>query len=446
MTTLPIETPIKSRKPILAVVLKYLPALLLLGFLSLFFLYPLFLSIKTGFVLENKWSLYWFGRVLTDPNLMGQFGNGLLVAGVTTLVCFIISMPLALLATRCEFAGRSLINVLVLLPLILPPFVGALSIRRFLGQFGLFNLLLDKLGIIDLSAGLPPDWLSGGFTGLVIIQSLHLFPIMYLNIATALANLNPSYTQAARNLGAGPWTTFFKITLPLLRPGLFAGGTIVFVWAFTDIGTPLMVGYDNMPAVSIFRDLVRANFSPKTYGVTSLLLLVSVLLYYLSKTVFRPSVPDDAVKASVSSETVRLKTPATVAVWLLFGSVMFLAVLPHIGVILTAFSDSWIDTMLPQSYTLRHMKYVITRPETFQSIINSLKYAGISTLVDIVLGSVAAWLIVRGRIKIASLLDGLMMMPLAVPGIILAAGFIALTAPGTALEAIGRCAILSGSL
>ena len=88
---------------------------------------------------------------------------------------------------------------------------------------------------------LPPDWLGSGFVGVVILQALHLFPILYLNLTAALANIDPALGQAARNLGASRLRTFLHVTFPLLMPGLFAGGTIVFIWAFTDIGTPIIV-------------------------------------------------------------------------------------------------------------------------------------------------------------------------------------------------------------
>jgi iron(III) transport system permease protein len=96
-----------------------------------------------------------------------------------------------------------------------------------------------------------------------------------------------------------------------------------------------------------------------------------------------------------------------------------------------------VNTVLPGGYTLRHLAFVFQRSETASSILNSLRYAGTSTAVDLVLGCLAAWLIVRGRARGRAVLDGLAMLPLAVPGLILAAGYVTMTAPGTALEAIG---------
>ncbi len=411
-------------------------ALGLVLFLGAFLLVPVGLAIATGFFRDGQASLYWFRRVVTNEILLGQLGNGLALACATTAGCMVIAIPLAAVRTRWRFFGSGLLGGLLLVPLILPPFVGALSMRRLLGQYGVLNLLLAKVGMIDFAAG-PPDWLGSGFAGVVILQVLHLFPILYLNVSASLANVDPAMAQAARNLGAGPLRAFFRITLPLIRPGLFAGGTIVFIWAFTDIGTPLIVGYDEVIPVTIFQDLSQAEVSPRTYGLVFIMLATAVGLYVLGKFVFGRGSANEAGKATVAEETRRLGPAGTLGAWALFGVVIFASLLPHVGVVLTALSERWVNTILPSGYTLEHLRFVVTRPATYNCILNSLTYAGTATAADLVIGGLAAWVLVRARLRGRSLLDGLAMLPLAVPGIILAAGYVAMTAPGTMLESIG---------
>lgn len=405
--------------------------------LILFLIVPVLRTISKGFVLDGHLSGYWFAKVLSDRIMISELANGVMLAAATTAVSLLLAVPLAAVRARCSFRGRGVLGMLVMLPLILPPFVGALSIRRLMGQFGVLNLLLERLGVIDPSAGLPPDWLGSGFVGVVILQSLHLFPILYLNASAGLANIDPAYGQAARNLGASGLKTFFRITLPLMRPGLFAGGTIVFIWAFTDIGTPSIVGYQHVTAVTIFQELAGADFSPRTYSLVFVMLSSSVTLYVIGKFFFGRAVAGQSSKATVAAEPRRLGAVGTLLAWALFAGVLGLAVLPHIGVVLLSISDRWINTILPASYTLRHLKFVITSPQTIGSMLNSLKYASTSTAIDLLAGAVAAWLIVRAKIRGRGVLDGLCMLPLAVPGLILAAGYVAMTAPGTMLESIG---------
>jgi iron(III) transport system permease protein len=410
---------------------------MLTAFLVAFMLVPIFQAISGGFRYENRWTIDWFIRSITDSLTLRQMLSSLVLAAATTLLSLLIALPPAILRARCQFIGQGPLSMLLLVPMILPPFVGALSMRHLLSRFGSLNLALEHIGLLDFSRALPPDWLGAGFAGVVILQALHLFPILYLNASAALANTDPAYAQAARNLGAGAWRTFFGITLPLIRPGLFAGGTIVFIWSFTDVGTPTMLGYDDLLAVNIFKELARSETTPIVYSLVFIMLASSVSLYAIGKFIFGRGLSADATKASSSAQQRKLGAAGTAAAWAIFGGIIVLAMLPHAGVILTAISDKWVNTALPSKYTLAHLKFVLVRPETLGAIINSLKYAGVSTAIDLVLGCAAAWLIVRSKVRGKSLLDGLVMLPLAVPGLILAAGYVAVTAKGTWLESIG---------
>lgn len=416
------------------------PLILALGLVlvvTAFLLIPIGRAISSGFFIDGRLSSYWFERVVTSPILTAELGNTFVLAVITTSVCVALSLPLAVIRTRYQFRGSAILGILLLIPLILPPFVGAIAMKRFLGQFGVLNLILEEIGAIDMSSSLPTDWLGSGFIGVVILQSLHLFPILYLNISAALANVDPTYTQAARNLGASRLTAFFKVTFPLIRPGIFAGGTIVFIWSFTDIGTPVIIGYEHLTPVTIFKELSNAEVNPRTFSLVFIMLTASVGFYLMGKFLFGRSPVGESSKASTTTEVTRLGPVGTALAWLLFGTVIFLAVLPHLGVLLMGISDHWVNSILPTAYTMRHLAFVLDSPETMGSIVNSLHYAGIATLVDILLGGVAAWVVVRSHVYGRSVLDGLCMMPLAVPGLILAAGYVALTAPGTPLEAFG---------
>lgn len=412
-------------------------AALIVLVMALFLLVPVMKTISSGFYSDGKVSGYWFDRVVSNPILMAELGNTMLLAVTTTLVCVVISLPLAVIRARYTFRGLDVLGVLILVPLILPPFVGAIATNRFLSQFGVLNLILEKLGVIDVTKGLPPDWLGSGFIGVVILQSLHLFPILYLNISAALANVDPAYGQAARNLGASRLQTFVRITFPLIMSGLFAGGTIVFIWSFTDIGTPVIIGYEHLTPVTIFKELANAEVNPRTFSLVFIMLSSSVSFYLIGKFFLGRGGVAGSTKASVAAETVELGVLGTALAWLVFGVVIIASILPHVGVLLMGVSGHWVNSILPESYTMRHLAFVVTSPDTMGSIVNSLKYAGVSTLLDIVIGSVAAWIIVRSRIYGRTALDGLCMLPLAVPGLILASGYVAMTAQGTWLESIG---------
>ncbi|MFW5840507.1 MAG: hypothetical protein ACOCZE_08000, partial [Planctomycetota bacterium] len=134
--------------------------------LGLFLIWPLAESVLAGFRHEGKFSLYWLGRIWQNPTLVSQMVNGLALASVTTLCCLVLAIPLAILRARCSFRGQSLLSLAVLVPMILPPFVGAVAMKRVLARFGVLNAILIEAGLLETGPGrLPPNWLESGFAG-----------------------------------------------------------------------------------------------------------------------------------------------------------------------------------------------------------------------------------------------------------------------------------------
>ena len=403
------------------------------GFLLAFLVVPVALAIASGVFEDGRLTGFWLTRVFIDLAAREGLFNSLKVAAATTVGVFCLAVPLAVLANQYNFRGKSLASAALMVPMILPPFVGAMAIRKLLAyESGSVNLILQAIGLGKV------DWLGSGFAGVVILEVLHLYPIMYLNASAALANVDPTMLEASRNLGASRWTTFRRVTLPLIRPGLFAGGTIVFIWSFTELGTPLMVGYEQVLPVQIFHGLNVLDTSPKIYSMVFVMLSASVALYGMGRFLFGRAAAATAGRGVAA--TARRPGPlGTLAIWAAFGTATLLAVIPHIGVVLMALSRRWSGTILPTQYTLDHLKEVFTRPETWNSIVNSLRYASIATVVDLVLGLGIAYLVVRLRIRGRSWLDSLAMLPLAVPGLVIASGYVVMTAWGP-LKGIGPAA------
>src|SRR5207244_181493 len=124
---------------------------------------------------------------------------------------------------------------------------------------------------------------GGGFVGVVILQTLNLYPIMFLNVSAAMANVDPTLRESAENLGANPWRVFRSVTLPLVAPGYFAGAIIVFIWAFTDLGTPLTFGFSRVVAVQVFDRATETATNPMGYVLVCVVLVVTLVLFLVSK-------------------------------------------------------------------------------------------------------------------------------------------------------------------
>ena len=395
-----------------------------------FLLYPLGYVFKQALFPQGHFSLVFFANLLANPIMREAIANSFALAFVTTALTVVLAMPLAFLAVRYSFPAKGLLTSLLLVPMIMPPFVGAIGMRQFLARFGSLNLLLMEAGVTNS----PIDWLGAArFWGVVIVMVLHLYPIMYLNLAAALANVDPTLQEAGRNLGSNGWRLFRRVTLPLMMPGLFAGSVIVFIWALTDLGTPLIFEYRRVMPVQIFDRVTDMSDNPEGFALVVFVLVLTLLLFLGSKRLFGTKGYQTLGKGG-SRSTEKDPGPAgKTLIVALFLVVIFVASLPHIAVVLTSLRARWFMTVLPESYTLRYYQDALGHKLTLPSIRTSILLSSISTMVDVVLGVAIAYLLVRKRFKGRDVLDAMVMLPLAVPGLVLAFGYVGSFA-GTVLD------------
>lgn len=400
------------------------------AFFGCFFVYPIWAVVQEGFHGPNhQFTFEFVTEVFRNSLYLEGLGNSFLIAILTTLGCLAVAVPLAVLFVKYEFPFKTLLNSLVLTPLVLPPFVGAIGIKAILGQAGALNSLLIDLGLMDRLH--PRDWLGQDqLLGIVLMEVLHLYPILYLNIAASLASLDPAMDEAAANLGSPPFQRFWRITMPLIMPGLFAGGTLVFLWAFTELGVPLVFDFDRVTSVQIFRSINDLSDNPFPYALVVVMLLFSTLIYGLSKLFFGRHHITGGGRATTGRETIRLPFGGGLLCMAPFALIIFLSLVPHMGVLLLSFAKDWYNTVLPHAWTLDHYHGALGHELTLNSISNSLKYSCAAVFISLLLGTGVAYINVRTRIIGRHLLDAMAMLPLAVPGVVIAFGYLAMTRPG----------------
>lgn len=400
-------------------------------FLITFMIYPILHVVKEAFISDRDGFTFAFlWEVFANPIYVTGLANSFVMAVFSTLLAFGLAMPLAWVATRYHFPGKSFLTSVILVPLILPPFVGAIGIKHLIGPDGALNAFLYLFGLSDPAR--PIDWLGQSrLTGVVLLNALHLYPILYLNISAALANIDPAMEEAAANLGCPRWKRFIRVTFPLAMPGIFAGGTVVFVWAFTELGVPLIFDYPRLVSMQIWEGLKDLSGNPFPYALVVVVLAFSTLIFALSKQFFGRNDFASSGRASMSLAVREPDRPwQRWACTLLFAGVTAVALLPHVGVLLVSFSTDWYQTVIPKSFTLQNYADALGDTRTVSSIANSLKYASLSTLVDLLLGVAIAWLVCRTNLPGRQWLDSLAMMPLAVPGLVMAFGYLAMTREG----------------
>lgn len=397
----------------------------LYAFFVLFFLWPIYRVVDRGFTTQSgHFTFQYVELIFTDPQLLRGLVNAIAIAVAVTALCLLLATPLAILGIRYEFPGRGLLSGLMLAPLVLPPFVGAIGIRLILGRLGPLSVLLG------FGHGAGFDWL-GRFrpVGIILIETLHLYPLILLNLQAALANIDPTLEQAAANLGASSWAVFRRITLPLIRPGIFAGCTLTLIWSFTELGTPLIFGFQTITPVQIFEQLTDVADNPLPFALVVVTLAVATALYLIGKVLLGRSYDTAATKASIAQSPRRLRGLRAVAACIPFILVLMLALLPHLSVILTSISATgqWYRSILPKSFTAAHYLSALTDELAMPSVANSALYASLATALALIVGLGVGIVATRSQLIDRGLIDALSMLPLAVPGLVLAFGYLAVS-------------------
>jgi iron(III) transport system permease protein len=399
-------------------------------FLGCFFLWPIWEIIQGGFFnVDGKFTLGFFKII---------FENGIYIEGIlhaiasgifSTLLALAIALPLAYFSQKYEFPFKKLLTSCVLLPIMLPPFVGAIGIQQIFGSYGMLNSILLKLGVIQ--APHLVDWLGHyKFPGMVLMNALSLYPILYLNIIASLASIDPAMEEAAANFGCTGVRRFFKITLPLIMPGVFAGSTLVFIWAFTELGVPLIFDYNAITSVQIYFGLKDIGSNPFPYALVAMMLCFSVLFYAIGKGFLGRQNTATVSKATHAAVALR---PSWLLRWALsgtFAAITLVALLPHLAVILKSCSLDWYNSIIPHAWTSKNYEIALGHPLTIPSIQNSLIYSGCAMLITLFWGVAIAFVTVRTRFFGRGLIDALSMLPLAVPGLVTAFGYLAMSQAG----------------
>ena len=402
-------------------------------FFGCFFAWPIVQTVRGAFLdAGGNWTFDYVWEIGRNRVYLEGLQNAALLALASTALTIALAVPLAWLADRFDFPAKRALLALLLVPMVLPPFVGAIGLKQILGQYGALNAALTHWGFLHNGATI--DWLGGSrngrFWGVVLMNTLHLYPILFLNVAAALANIDPAMGEAAENLGCTGWRKFRRITLPLMMPGLFAGGAIVFIWAFTELGVPLMFDYNRVTPVQIFQGLKELSGNPLPYALVVVTLVAAIAFYAAGKWAVGGKAFAMLPKATRAAETRQLGLWPGGLCTLAFAGVIALALLPHAGVVLVSFAREWYQSLLPTQWTLAHYQAALGHNLTVPSILNSVKYAGLATVADIALGIGIAYVVVRTTLPGRGLLDTFAMLPLAVPGLVLAFGYLAMTQEG----------------
>ena len=380
---------------------------------------PLLFLLVGSFRGEAGLSLEHFTEAMTGRLYLQALRNSLVLGAWTGLFSILIGLPMAWAVSRTNVPAPGLFKVTATLAYLSPPFLTAIAYVNLLSpNAGLINVFMRDV------VGAP--WLTFDiFTmgGLVLVTALHTFPFVFLLASSALQSVDASYEEAAQILGASKLHTALKVTLPLIAPAILAGTLLAFVNAIALFGSQAILGLPGRIVTLPTR--IYALFEPPAqYGLASALSLLFILitvaaLYLQHRFLARRSYVTVAGKGA-RSHLVDLGPLR----WLLFGFcvLVFLVaiVLPYGALIAVSLSKSW-GLSFWQNLTLDNYRYVLFEYNVTQrAILNSLLLATLAATIAVLLGAVIGWIDVRTRAPGRRLLDYASLVPLGLPGIVMA--------------------------
>lgn len=338
------------------------------------------------------WRAMFAGRArwlrLLDERIPRLLWNTISLAGAVTIIALILGVSLAWLVSRTDLPGKKLWQWLLAIPLVIPPYVGAVTYIIVFGHGG--------LGLNVYSFG-----------GVVLVLSMFTYPYVYLIVSASLKKMNRNFEEAAASVGMGTFETFWKVNLPLLRPAIGAGAILIILYVLSDFGAVSMLRYVSFTAAIYFQ---RAGFDTASASVLSLVLVVLTLIVLWAE-----SYTKRRNKYYQTSNTFRTLKDLPLGKWKPFAfmyvvTVFLLAVAIPIGV-LVYWSKIGIEM---GALNARFFGYAL----------NSLKVSSIAALVSMALTLPIIYLKTRYPARITQIIDRLCYTGYALPGVIIGLGFV----------------------
>jgi putative spermidine/putrescine transport system permease protein len=230
-------------------------------------------AMGSGFTLAN------YLRFVTDPFYVEILVDTLLIGAVVVSICLLLGYPVAYVLARSRGRYRALLVFLVMAPLLIATVIRNLGWFPILSDNGMVNWLLTTTGLVG-----APIRMLNNVTG-VVVALVHTFlPFMILALVTVIQKIGVDLEEASQNLGAGPWTTFFRVVLPLSRPGLLAGYLVVFTSVISAFTTPAMMGGKRVLVMSTFiEQQIRSVLNyPFGAALAVVLMIVGAMLTMVS--------------------------------------------------------------------------------------------------------------------------------------------------------------------
>lgn len=360
---------------------------------------------------------------LTGANYVAMFAqayyrrtlvNSLVVSAASMAGALVLGLTLAFLTTRYAIRGKSAIGTLTILVLVSPAFINAYAWILLFGANGLVHNWLAEIGIV-----LPAIY---GGVGIVVVFIFKYFPYVYLLTSSAFASVNRSVEEAAESLGMSPTRRIFRVTLPLIAPAVSASALLTFVLSIADYGAPAVIGRD----YRVLSTEAYQQFTSELGGNLGMASTISVVLIAISLVLvaMQRRLAGRARYAGSMLHRPEIRTLhgwRSVAAHAVCYAIVAIAMLPAVVMAAYSFRNTKGPVLQPGFGVQSYERVLYDVPQT---VTNSLTFSLSAVVLIVILGTLIAYILVRRPGPLVAWLDGVLMLPYIIPGIVMGIGFL----------------------
>lgn len=386
--------------------------ILIIIIFAIFLIYPLLSLFLDGFKDSKSgvWSLMNYIQFFSKKYYVSALVNSFKLTISVTVIAVLIGVPLAYFMSFYKIKGKGILEVLFIISMMSPNFIGAYSWILLLGRNGSVTKFLEKA----LGINMPSIY---GFAGMLLVFSLKLYPFIYIYVSGALKKIDVALSEAAESLGCGGLKKVFTVIMPLITPTLVAAALLVFMNCMADFGTPALIGegYRVMPTL-VYSEFVGESGGSANFAacMATIMIIITALVFFLQKWYINTkSFTMSSIRPIQPKEPKGIfKVLIYIYIYLLAG----LSIIPQAMVVYTSFKATKMQVFV-DGFSLGSYKKVADK--ALAAVTNTYVFCFFAIVIIITLGMLIAYLTVRRRSVLTSAIDSIAMFPYIVPGSVL---------------------------
>lgn len=386
--------------------------LISLIFFGMFLIYPVSRLVINAFQTKDAVGVFSFGnfvKFFSRAYYRSAMLNSIKVTFVATILTIVIGVTLAYITTNFKIKGVKAINIMIIISMFSPPFIGAYSWILMLGRAGVITTFFKNV----FGVTLPTIY---GFNGILLVFTLKLFPFIYMYTKGALKKVDKALGEAAESLGDHGLRKVLKVSLPLVTPTVLAGAAIVFLRAFADYGTPRLIGegYTVMP-VLVYNEWLSETGSNAYFAsaIAFIMIFLAIVVFILQMHFSRKNYNMSMLNPP---EPKKLNGVGNLFAHIFVYFVTILSVLPTVYITIISFKNFTGGSIMVEGFSFNN--YVLAWAKAKDSILNTFKFGIIAIVIIVLLGTMFAYVTVRKKNFFSRFLDACIQLPYVIPGTI----------------------------